>query len=85
MLDRIHVVQRLKDILQNNTEVDVTQLTEASSIRAELGLDSVDLVDVVMRIEEAYTIRLTHQDLEKVDVIGDLVTLIINKAGTQNA
>lgn len=85
MIDRIHVLQKLGVILKDNTEVDVAQLSEASVIRGELGLDSVDLVDVVMRIEEAYKIRLSHQDLEKVETIADLVTLITTKASTQNA
>ncbi|WP_020470153.1 acyl carrier protein [Zavarzinella formosa] len=84
MIDRGEVVKRLGDILTENTEVDVSKLTEASKIREELGLDSVDLVDVVMRIEGAYKIRLTHQDLQSVETIADLVTLIITKSETQN-
>ncbi len=85
MTDRTQVVEKLGEILRAHTEVDTSTLTEASQIRADLGLDSVDLVDVVMRIEEAYKIRLTHQDLEKVEAIADLVTLIIGKAATQAA
>ena len=84
MIDRGDVVKKLGDILTANTEVDVSKLTEASRIREELGLDSVDLVDVVMRIESEYKIRLTHQDLEKVVTISDLVSLIVDKDSTQN-
>lgn len=84
MIERGEVVRKLGEILTANTEVDVSKLTEASRIRDELGLDSVDLVDVVMRIEGEYKIRLTHQDLEKVVTIADLVTLITDKDATQN-
>lgn len=84
MIDRGDVVKKLGDILTANTEVDVSKLTEASRIRDELGLDSVDLVDVVMRIESEYKIRLTHQDLEKVVTISDLVSLITDKDSIQN-
>jgi len=83
--DRTQVVEKLGQILTAHTEADVSAMTEASQIRAELGLDSVDLVDVVMRIEEAYKIRLTHQDLEKVETVADLVTLIQTKVVSQAA
>lgn len=84
VIDRSAVVKKLGEILTANTEVDVSKLNEASRIREELGLDSVDLVDVVMRIESEYKIRLTHQDLEKVVTIADLVTLITEKEVSQN-
>ena len=85
MTDRTQVVEKLGEILLAHTEVDTSALTEASHIRAELGLDSLDLMDVVMRIEEAYKIRLTHQDLEKAETIADLVSLIIGKSATRAA
>ena len=83
--DRTQVVEKLAEILRAHTEVDTSALTEASHIRDELGLDSLDLMDVVMRIEEAYKIRLTHQDLEKAETIADLVSLIIGKSATRAA
>ena len=79
MADRAAIIAKLKEILAADTEAKVDILDENSSIRESLGLDSIDLGSVVMRIEEAYRIRLTYQELEKVTLIKDLLDVIIAK------
>jgi acyl carrier protein len=51
------------------------------NLREELGLDSVDVVSIVSQIERRFRIRLTHQELEKLVTVGDLLSLLENKAG----
>lgn len=83
MSDRGAILDQLKQIMEDDTEVDVEKLSESASIREDLGLDSVDLVGVVMKIEGVYRIRLTHQDLQGVTTVNDMIDLIISKQATQ--
>jgi acyl carrier protein len=39
-------------------------------------LDSVDVVSIVSQVERRYRIRLTHQELEKLATVGDVVDLL---------
>jgi acyl carrier protein len=78
--DRPSILAKLADLLKAETERPTDDLGEATSIREGLGLDSVDLMSVVTRVEEAYRVRFTHQDLEKVATVGDLVDLVAAKA-----
>ena len=78
--DRPAVLAKLADLLKAETDRPTDDLSEATSIREGLGLDSVDLMSVVTRVEEAYRVRFSHQDLENVATVGDLVDLVVAKA-----
>ena len=78
--DRPAILLKLADLLKAETDRPTDNLNEATAIREGLGLDSVDLMSVVTRVEEAYRVRFTHQDLEKVATVGDLVDLVVAKA-----
>jgi acyl carrier protein len=79
MISRADILRKLVEFLEADTEVRVDNLTESLSLREGLGLDSIDLVGIIMRIEEFYRIRLTHGELEKVGTVGDLLDLISAK------
>ncbi|QVL34682.1 acyl carrier protein [Telmatocola sphagniphila] len=79
MNEREKILNKLLEILQNDTDVKLETVNEAVSLREGLGLDSVDLVGIIMRIEEFYRIRLNHQELEGCNTVGTLIDLIESK------
>jgi acyl carrier protein len=79
MDDRETIRQTLCDFLQAETGETVSSLEDAKKLREELGLDSVDVVSIVMQIERHYRIRLAHQELEHLVVVGELIDLIQSK------
>ncbi len=46
------------------------------NLRESLGLDSVDVVGLVMRIEREFRVRLAPEELANVKVVGDLLDLM---------
>ncbi len=85
MVNRQEILDKLKQFLVEDTDVDVNHLDEASSLKESLGLDSVDLVGIIMRIEGTYQIRLNHIELQQVNTIGELLNLIENKIHSGNS
>lgn len=47
---------------------------------ANLDIDSLDLVELGMIVEERYGMKLTGADVVKIKTVGDLVALIENRA-----
>ena len=76
MTDRQEIQRKLVEFLESDSEVRLEHLDDSLSLREGLGLDSVDLVGIIMRIEGHYRIRLTHGELERVTTVGDLLDLI---------
>src|SRR5262245_60528286 len=67
-------------------EMDETyELTEENlDLREGLGLDSVDVVGLVMRVERQFRIRLEMEELMQVRQVGQLLDLILEKLGTRD-
>lgn len=83
MADRAAILEQLKAFIEEDTDIDIATVTEESNFRVQLGLDSVDLMGVVMKIEGAYRIRLTMQELQAIVTVRELVDLIVHKQATQ--
>ena len=61
------------------TRTTHADLGDGMNLREELGLDSVDVVSVVSQIERKFRIRLTHQELEKLVTVSDVLDLLQSK------
>jgi acyl carrier protein len=82
MPDRETIRQTLVELLEADTGENYPDLKENLNLREELGLDSVDVVSIVSQVERRYRIRLTHQELEKLATVGDVLDLLQSKLAT---
>jgi acyl carrier protein len=76
MTERKAILDKLVEFLESDTDVRLEQVNEDVSLREGLGLDSVDLVGIIMRIEGHYHIRLTQAELTELSTVGTLLDLI---------
>jgi acyl carrier protein len=76
MQDRAFIRSTLIELLEADTGENHRDLDESANLRDGLGLDSVDVVSIVSQIERRFHIRLTHQELEKLVVVGDILDLL---------
>ncbi len=79
MLDRESLREELKAIFEDDTGKTIETLGDDIELRDGLGLDSLDVVSLVMRIEQRYRIRLVHEELSQVSTVGQLLSLIHEK------
>jgi acyl carrier protein len=54
-------------------------LRDDINLREGLGLDSVDVVSIVSQVERRFHIRLTHEELEKLATVADVLNLLESK------
>ena len=69
------VMQTIKDILQENLEIDPATVT-ADSTLDDLGIDSLDTVELICDLEERCGIEMGYP--EGLNSIGDVVNYIEN-------
>jgi acyl carrier protein len=79
MPDRESIRLTLVELLEADTGEKYADLDDGKNLREELGLDSVDVVSIVSQIERRFRIRLTHQELEKLVTVGDVLDLLQTK------
>jgi acyl carrier protein len=85
MKDRAFIRETLVELLEADTGENYRDLKDTDNLREGLGLDSVDVVSVVSQIERRFHIRLTHQELEKLVTVGDVLDLLETKLNTSAA
>ncbi|MHC5538883.1 acyl carrier protein [Singulisphaera rosea] len=66
----------LRTLLEDEMGESYPDLTDDRDLREGMGLDSVDVVGVVMRIEREFRVRLTQEELAQVKNVGDLLDLM---------
>jgi acyl carrier protein len=76
MLGRAAIRQKLIELMEADTGETYANLDEAKNLRADLGLDSVDVVSIVSQVERHFRIRLAQQELEKLVTVGDVLDLL---------
>jgi acyl carrier protein len=79
MLDRAEIRKIIVELLEADTGEKYQDLEESKNLRDDLGLDSVDVVSVVSQVERKFRIRLSHQELEKLVTVGDVLDLLEKK------
>lgn len=72
----MNAIETLKEILSE--KVDVTQLKE-DDLLTSLGLDSLDLVEIMLTIEDRIGVEFTSEEIANLSTIKDVVKLIETK------
>lgn len=68
-----------EEILRVISEAVEQEVTEDSKI-ADLGLDSLDTVEMMLEIEEKFNITIPDNDFEKFVTVGDIVKYLEEKS-----
>ncbi|RYG75536.1 acyl carrier protein [bacterium] len=74
------VADKVKEIVSDELSVDAGIVTPQARFVEDLGADSLDVVELVMRFEEEFEIEIPDEDAEKITTVGDAVTYIEKKA-----
>lgn len=72
--------QKVKEIIIEQLGVEESQVTEGAKFVEDLGADSLDTVELVMALEEQFSLEIPDEDAEKITSVGDAVKYINEKA-----
>lgn len=64
---------KIKSILVDEFEVEEASLTADTNLFTELDLDSIDAVDLVVRIQQATGKKVNPEDFRQIRTFGDVV------------
>ena len=70
------MLDRIIDIIRQQLNIDDVEITEDTSFKDDLGVDSLDLLELVMAFEEEYNMELDPEELEGIQTVGDVMEFI---------
>lgn len=74
------VLEKLKEILVDQLDVEEDKVTLEASITEDLGADSLDVVDLIMSLEEEFGLEIPDEEVENIKTVGDIVKYIEDNA-----
>jgi acyl carrier protein len=77
----VDVMERLGDLIGENYNLDHVELREDTRLIEDLHLDSLDMVEMVVEIEDAFDIVIPEEKMEAMENIGDVVGVIESLSG----
>jgi acyl carrier protein len=72
-------LEKFKQCTVEVLQVDPGQVTMEARFGDDLDADSLDLVELVMALEEAFDIEVPEEDLEGVETVGQAYELVQSK------
>lgn len=75
-LDRADVTDRVMGVVKSFEKVDPAKVTASSHFVSDLGLDSLDTVEVVMAFEDEFTLEIEDKEAEKIQTCEDAINFI---------
>ena len=69
------ILEALREVLVDRLKVEAEAVTPQANLFGDLGLDSIDLMNAVMAIEERFEIEVSDPELENVTIVGKAVEM----------
>ena len=73
------MIEKIKEIISEKLNLDVTGLTKETRFKEDLGADSLDLFELIMALEDEYSIEIDQDDLESLTTVGSVEDYLAQK------
>ncbi|KAI8888107.1 acyl carrier protein [Backusella circina FSU 941] len=82
-LPRDDVQTRVLNVVKGFDKVDVSKVAPEASFIKDLGLDSLDTVEVVMAIEEEFSVEIPDKDADAIQSVQQAIDYIVKRDDAQ--
>lgn len=73
------MLEKVTEIIKEQLNIGETEITLKTSFKEDLNADSLDLFELVMALEEVYSVEIPSEDLEQLTTVGAVVEYLKNK------
>ncbi|MBE5960077.1 MAG: acyl carrier protein [Lachnospiraceae bacterium] len=71
--------EKMKSIIAEQLNIGEDTITMSSSLKDDLGADSLDLFELVMALEEEYDLEIPTDDLNGLETVEDVISYLKTK------
>lgn len=83
MKTKEEVLSAIADVLVSEFEIDRAKLLPEARLFEDLDLDSIDAVDLVVRLQQQTGLKVKAEDFKAIRTLGDVADVIVKLAGEQ--
>jgi len=75
----MEILERMRKVIADKLSVQEEQIVTTASFKGDLGADSLDLVELVMGLEEEFSISIPEADMDKISNVQDALDYVSAK------
>lgn len=75
-MTRIEIEKKVIEYLKDEFSLEDTQLTPESRLREDIGLDSLDTVDIAIAVKKIFGFRMNTAEMQNVRTLSQFYTYI---------
>ncbi len=73
--------RRIKEVIAEKLGKSPDEIKDDATFIEDLGADSLDLVDMIMKLEEEFGVSIPDEELEKIKTVKDAIEYVKAKTG----
>ena len=75
------IKEKIIDLLADKLSFEKSEIDENQNFVEDLGADSLDMVEIVMGVEEAFNLKIADEDIVGVKTVKDLIEKVKEMMG----
>ena len=73
------MLEEMRKMIAEQLSCDENEITADTSFKDDLGADSLDLFELVMALEDEYSVEIPAEDLQNLLTVGDVMNYLKEK------
>ncbi len=73
------VFEKVKELIAEELGIEEDTITKESILSDDLGADSLDAIELIMAVEEAFDIEIADSDAQNMQTVMDIITYLEGK------
>lgn len=73
------MLEKMKEIIADQLNCEADTITPETSFKDDLGADSLDLFELVMALEDEYSVEIPSEELESMTTVGAVMDYLKGK------
>jgi acyl carrier protein len=70
------MLETIREVICRFVDIDSNTLTEDTNIRSELGLNSLELINIAVAIEDEFDVEIPDREVGNIETLGDAIAII---------
>lgn len=73
------MLEKMREIIADQLNCEADSITADTSFKDDLGADSLDLFELVMALEDEYSVEIPAEELTDLTTVGAVIDYLKNK------